>query len=233
MGIAEALRNVREEINDAAVKSRRVPEEIKLVAVSKAANPGMIAEAVRAGALIFGESRVQEAEKKVKSEELRVKSEKIEWHLIGHLQKNKVKHAVQLFDLIHSVDSAGLAEEVNRQAEKINKIQRILVEVKLSEEASKHGVAEKGLTALLVQIAGMDNLKPEGLMTIPPYFDDPEKTRLYFRRLRQLQDNLNALHITHYAFRELSMGMSNDFRVAIEEGSTMVRIGTAIFGERK
>ena len=240
MEIAEALKSVREKINNSAVKAGRDSDNIKLIAVTKTVTIERIIEAVKAGVSILGENRVQEArEKKVRSYELGVRSEKIEWHLIGPLQTNKAKVAVQLFDLIHSVDSIKLAEELDKQAGRIGEKQRILVEVKLSEEETKHGVADKDLMELLAKISDMKNLKLEGLMTIPPFFEDPEKTRPYFKRLRELRDNINELRaclsgrqVTRYALRDLSMGMSNDFEVAIEEGATMVRIGTAIFGGR-
>ena len=225
--ITEKLSAIKARIKKAALSAGRNPEEIKLIAVTKTVGLEKMAEAVRAGVVILGENRVQEAQKKVKNEELRVKSEKIQWHLIGHLQGNKAKNAVQLFDLIHSIDSAGLAEEVNRQAEKINKVQRVLVEVKLSEEETKHGVSENNLRPLLEKINNLRNLKLEGLMTMPPFFDDPERARPYFNRLRKLRDEAVK---SGFSLPELSMGMSNDFEVAIEEGATMVRIGTAIFG---
>lgn len=229
--------NIMKRISHAAMRAGRNPEEIKLIAVTKTVTIETIKEAIDAGLRIFGESRVQEA--KAKIEELSRLSTAdyllpaVSWHLIGHLQKNKAKYAVQLFDLIHSVDSIELAEEINRQAEKIGKTQRILIQVKLSEEKTKHGINASSLMPLLEGIRGLNNLKLQGLMTIPPYFDDPEKARPYFKRLREIRDNINALHILDSPLHELSMGMSNDFEVAIEEGSTMVRIGTAIFGERK
>ncbi|MBI4709973.1 MAG: YggS family pyridoxal phosphate-dependent enzyme, partial [Nitrospirae bacterium] len=212
--ITEKISAIKARIEKAALRAGRNPEEIKLIAVTKTVDLEKIAEAVRAGAVILGENRVQEAQKKVKSYELRVMSEGIEWHLIGHLQRNKAKQAVQLFDLIHSIDSAGLAEEVNRQAEKINKVQRVLVEVKLSEEETKHGVSEKNLMPLLKKINSLKNLKLEGLMTMPPFFDEPERARPYFRRLRGIMNNINASRVTHYELWELSMGMSNDFEAA-------------------
>ncbi len=220
---------VREKINNSAIRVSRNPDNIKLVAVSKTVDMQRIMEAVKAGVTILGENRVQEAQKK--SQEFRVKSQdrKVEWHLIGSLQKNKAKTAVQLFDLIHSVDSTSLAEEINRQAQKAGKRQRVLIQVKLSEEETKHGAEENDLTALVGEVAEMENLKLEGIMTMPPHFDDPEKARPYFKRLRELGDKFRNEGLD---LPELSMGMSNDFEVAIEEGSTMVRIGTAIFGER-
>jgi pyridoxal phosphate enzyme (YggS family) len=149
--------------------------------------------------------------------------------MVGHLQKNKTKIAVQLFDLIHSVDSIELAEEINKHAEKIGKIQRIIIQVKLSDEDTKYGIIKDKLLNLFGELHSMRNLKTEGLMTIPPFFEDPESSRSYFARLREIRD---SLEVSGYKTQELSMGMSNDFEVAINEGATMVRIGTALFGER-
>ncbi|MCL0030137.1 YggS family pyridoxal phosphate-dependent enzyme, partial [Thermodesulfovibrionales bacterium] len=153
----------------------------------------------------------------------------ISWHLVGHLQKNKAKYAVQLFDLIHTIDSVELAEEIDRQAEKRGKIQRVLAQVKLSKEEAKHGVLPKDLMHLLEKIKALGNLKLEGLMTMPPFFEDTEEARPYFKRLLEVRNELEKMG---FILPELSMGMSNDFEVAIEEGATMVRIGTALFGER-
>lgn len=240
VGITANLKTVNEKVSRSAVKTGRDPQDIKLVAVTKTIDLPEIIEAVKAGVLILGENRVQEAEKKVKSYELRVTPPApplskggvkggVEWHLIGHLQKNKVKTAVRLFDLIHTIDSFDLADEVNKQAKNISKKQRVLLQVKLSDEATKHGALEKDMVKLLEAVSNMQNLKLEGLMTIPPFFDDPEQSRPYFRRLREIRDEASAKGLN---LPGLSMGMSNDFEVAIEEGATMVRIGTAIFGER-
>ncbi|MBA4348629.1 MAG: YggS family pyridoxal phosphate-dependent enzyme [Thermodesulfovibrio sp.] len=214
----------------AAMRAGRNPEDVKLIAVTKTVGIEAIKEAVEIGLRKFGENRVQEAQKKVMSDELRVMSERIEWHLIGHLQKNKAKYAVNLFDLIHTVDSVELAEELNKQSEKTGKIQRVLVQVKLSEEETKQGVSENEMMPLLAAIKHLYNLKLDGLMTMPPFFEDPEMARPYFKRLRELRDEAEK---RGFSLPELSMGMSNDFEVAIEEGATMVRIGTAIFGERE
>ena len=213
----------------AAMRAGRCPSDIKIIAVTKTVSVEMIKAAVNVGLRMFGENRIQEAGKKVMSDELRVMSEGIEWHLIGHLQKNKAKYAVKLFDMIQTVDSVDLAVELDRLAEKAGKVQKVLVQVKLSEEESKHGVQENELRPLLDKIIGLGNLKLEGLMTIPPYFDDQQEVRPYFRRLREVRDNMEK---AGFKLPELSMGMSNDFEVAIEEGATMVRIGSAIFGER-
>jgi len=237
MGIAKALKVVQERINNSAAKTGRNPDEIKLVAVTKTVELQRIVEAVKAGASILGENRVQEAKNKITAFRTQinpplpplVKGGSIEWHLIGNLQKNKAKTAVQLFDLIHSLDSASLAEELNKRSQQTGKEQRVLVQVQLSDEATKHGVLENDLMDLLERVADMDNLKLEGLMTIPPFFDDLERTRPYFMKLRRLAEKASE---KGFPVNELSMGMSNDFEVAIEEGATMVRIGAAIFGER-
>ena len=229
MGIINALSKVHEKIDRAALKAGRLPDDIKLVAVSKTVGTDKIIEAVKAGVLVLGENRVQEATEKVQDIGLQTKGKKIEWHLIGHLQKNKSKTAVQLFDLIHSLDSPELADILDKYCGQIGKKQRVLIQVKISDEATKHGVPEKDLMGLIEKVKNLDNLELEGLMTIPPFFSDPEKTRPYFSRLRQLED---AATSKGFVLPELSMGMSGDYEVAIEEGSTMVRVGTAIFGER-
>jgi pyridoxal phosphate enzyme (YggS family) len=240
MGISGALRSVRERIKNSAIKSGRKPDDIKLIAVSKTIELERIIEAVQAGVTILGENRVQEANKKISDFREQITPPNlplarggtkggVEWHLIGNLQKNKAKTAVQLFDLIHSVDSTGLTEELNKYAQRIGKKQRVIIQVKLSDEVAKHGVSEKDLMELLEKVTKMDNLKLEGLMTIPPFFKDPEKSVPYFRKLRQTAEKAVE---KGFSVSELSMGMSNDFEIAIEEGATMVRIGTAIFGER-
>lgn len=228
--LIENASNILKRISHASMRAGRSPDEVKLVAVTKTVGIETIKEAIDAGLRIFGENRVQEARDKISNLKSQISNSRIEWHLIGYLQKNKAKYAVRLFDLIHSVDSIGLAEELNKQAEKIHKIQRILIQVKLSEEETKHGIKEEDLTPLLERIKRLNNLKLEGLMTMPPFFEDPEKARPYFRRLREIRDNLEN---KGFKLSELSMGMSSDFEVAIEEGATMVRIGTLLFGERK
>jgi pyridoxal phosphate enzyme (YggS family) len=220
---------VLETINISAVQAGRNSDNIKLIAVSKTVEPERIVKALRAGVSIFGENRVQEAKDKITFLQSLIPDFKVEWHLIGGLQRNKAKTAVRLFDLIHSVDSIRLAEELNKFAQQEGKIQKVLVQVKLSDEPAKHGVKEKDLMALLKNIRGMKNLRFEGLMMIPPLFRDPERTRPYYRKLREIAEYSSAQGCF---VKELSMGMSNDFKIAIEEGSTMVRVGTAIFGER-
>lgn len=223
------IKDVYRKIANAAMKAGRDPHDIKLIAVTKTVEADLIVRALEIGLRVFGENRVQEAVKKVRSEELGVRSENITWHLIGHLQKNKAKLAVELFDVIQSVDSIELAETINKHAGEIGKKLAVLVQVKLSDEESKHGVPREKIIELLGAMKKMENLNIRGLMTIPPYFDDAQKARPYFRELRELRDKAEK---AGFHLPELSMGMSNDFGVAIEEGATMVRVGTAIFGER-
>lgn len=228
--LLENIKKIYRKISHAAMRAGRNPFDVKLIAVTKTVGTERIKEAIDLGLRIFGENRVQEAEKKIADCRLQVTDCNVGWHLIGHLQRNKAKIAVQIFDLIHSLDSIGLAEELNKYAERDGKIQRVLVQVKLSEEETKHGVPKEGLMQLIEALSGKKSLKLEGLMTMPPFFDKPEMARPYFRGLRELRNSAEALG---YKLPELSMGMTDDFEVAIEEGATMVRIGTGIFGERK
>ena len=216
----EQISDVYKRISHAAMRGGRPPEAVRLVAVSKTVAAGAVRKAYDAGQRIFGESRVQEAQKK--SEELHDLN--ISWHMVGSLQRNKARHAVGLFDLIHSVDSFPLLVEIDRQAGKYGITQKVLLQVKLAEEETKSGVSKKGLDELVKKSRELSNIEVKGLMTVPPYFDEPEKARPFFKRLREL-NNI-------YEFPELSMGMTGDFEVAVEEGATLVRVGTAIFGER-
>ena len=231
--LLENISTVYKRMSHAAMRAGRDPEEVKLIAVTKTVGVEQIREAMDAGLRIFGENRVQEA--KAKIEELarlstaNFRLPTMEWHLIGHLQRNKAKYAVQLFDLIHSVDSVELAREISKHSEKIGKVQRVLVEVKLSPEETKHGVDRRNLMPVLAEVASMKYLLLRGLMAIPPFSGNPEDARRYFKALRELRDAAQDCGIP---LPELSMGMSGDFEVAIEEGATMVRVGTAIFGER-
>jgi len=225
--VSDNLKRVREKIENAASRAGRNPKDIQLVAVSKTVDAKRIREAIEAGATIFGENYIQEAREKIK--EL---GHEVRWDFIGHLQRNKVNHAVDLCEMIHTVDRLSLAQEINRVAEKKNKKTRVLVQVNISGEEAKSGINPGGVTSLVSEIASMGNLSLEGLMTMPPFFDDPEKTRPYFTALRKLRDKILVENSGDSALKELSMGMSGDFEVAIEEGSTAVRIGTAIFGER-
>jgi len=222
--IRENYLRVLERIEKAAVRSGRDPTEIKLVAVSKTVDPARIVEAIDAGVTRLGENYVQEAQRKIE-----VIDRPVSWHFIGHLQSNKAKYAVRLFDMIHSMDRLQLAEELNRRAAQAGKVMDVLIEVKLSEEPTKFGAEEDAALALAKRILELRHLSLKGLMTMPPYFDLPEKSRPYFVRLRQLRERMVQEGIQ---LQELSMGMSNDFEIAIEEGATYVRVGTAIFGPR-
>jgi pyridoxal phosphate enzyme (YggS family) len=231
--LIDSLSSIYKRISHAAMRAGRSPEEVTLIAVTKTVAVHQIKEAMDAGLRAFGENRVQEARVKIEKLSAAATVPRVSWHLIGHLQKNKAKYAVRLFDLIHSLDSGELAEELNSQAEKIRKLQEVLVEVKLSPEETKHGIARSELPRLLKMVHTMKHLRVRGLMTIPPFFENPEDARPYFRELRELRDTMNESRVTSHDLRDLSMGMSNDFEAAIEEGATMVRIGTALFGERK
>lgn len=224
MSIKDNLEMVRERIAEAALSSGRDPSDILLVAVSKTVEPERILEAVEAGVTDLGENRVQEARDKIET-----LGRIARWHLIGTLQRNKAKYAVRLFDMIQSLDSASLVQELDKRAAKEEKRMEVLVEVKTSFEETKHGVAPAHLEDLVREVLQKEHLIFKGLMTIAPYVDDPELARPYFRQLRVLKDQLEekGMPVEH-----LSMGMSNDFEVAIQEGATMVRIGTAIFGPR-
>ena len=223
--IKENLLRVTEKIGKAAQKAGRNPAEIKLVTVSKTVEVGRIKEAIEAGVTILGENYVQEAQKKI--EEI---GHPVAWHFIGHLQSNKAKYAIRLFDMIHSVDSIPLAEELNRKAEKEGLTIKVMIEVNLSGETSKFGTEEEKAFDVARKISNLQNLSLMVLMTMPPYFDNPELSRPYYIQLRELKGNMAREGML---LKELSMGMSNDFEVAIEEGATYVRVGTAIFGARK
>ena len=225
--IAENLKTVKDKIAQAALRAGRNPQDVQLVAVSKTVSGEPIQRAIEAGVTILGESYIQEARKKIG--EL---GNVVRWDFIGHLQSNKVSYAVDLFELIHSIDRLSLAQALSTRAAKKRKTVRILVQVNISGEGAKSGIDTGGVGALVNRIASLPNLTLEGLMTIPPYFTDPEKARPYFAALRKLRDTLMAEQGNHIDLKELSMGMSGDYEVAVEEGATLVRVGTAIFGER-
>ncbi|RZB31164.1 MAG: PLP dependent protein [Desulfobacteraceae bacterium Eth-SRB2] len=223
------LQNVKNRIETAARGCGRNPETIRLVAVSKTVPTNRVRQAIEAGATTLGENYVQEARTKFND----LATYPVSWHFIGHLQSNKAKYVVRLFDLIHSVDTLKLARELDKQSHKINKIQEVLIQVNISEEASKSGVNVKDTYNLLKDISLLENLSVKGLMTMPPYFNAPEKVRPYFAALRGLRDRLEQKGLLNMSLSELSMGMTGDFEVAIQEGATLVRIGTAIFGKRE
>jgi pyridoxal phosphate enzyme (YggS family) len=221
---------VRQRIREAARRSRRSPQDVTLVAVSKTHPPDLLSLAIKAGVSDLGENRVQEAEEKIG--ELGRASAR--WHLIGHLQANKARRAVALFDLIHSLDSPALAKRLDRLcAEEGREELPVLIQVNLGDEASKSGIPEEALPELVQTVRACERLRLLGLMTLPPYFEEAEEVRPYFRRLRELRDTISSRGAFAAGRGELSMGMSHDFEVAIEEGATMVRVGTAIFGERE
>lgn len=224
--ISENLTAVRERIRRAAEKVDRNDRDITLVCVTKTAGIPQIEEALAAGAIDIGESYVQAAEIKFKTIEYRAK-----WHLIGHLQTNKVKEAVRIFDLIHSVDSLKLAEEISRRAAGLRDPKKILIEIRTSEEATKFGVLPEDTLPLLEKISELPNVRVAGLMTMAPFSEDPENSRPYFQRLKKLASLMSIKRIKNVSMEYLSMGMSQDFEVAIDEGANMVRIGRAIFGE--
>jgi len=224
--IRENVLRVQEAIDKTALQVGRKPDEIRLVAASKTVDVERIRSAVEIGITVFGENYVQEAMRKREA-----LAESVSWHFIGHLQKNKAKHAVKLFEMIHSVDSMSLAEELNKRSRGVNRKMEVLVEVNLSGETSKWGVKGEDALSLIHGINGLSDLSFRGLMTMPPFFDEAEASRPYFVRLRRLAEKIVSEGL-HPGPLELSMGMSNDFPIAIEEGATLIRVGTAIFGSR-
>jgi hypothetical protein len=230
--IKENLDRIKYEIAQTAVSCGRNPGDIQLIAVSKRQTVEKIVDAIKGGAGHLGENYIQEAMEKIDH----IGRQKACWHFIGHLQSNKARFAVQYFDYIHTVDTLKLAREINKQAQKINKVQKILLQVNIADERTKSGTRKESAIDLADQVREFQNLSVRGLMCMPPYFPDPEKARIFFRHLAQMRDRIQD-SIGHPEghkdfLNHLSMGMSNDFRVAVEEGSTMVRVGTSIFGER-
>jgi PLP dependent protein len=227
--LRENLAEVQRRIENAAKRAGCSPDEIKLIAVSKTHPPKILREAIAAGANVFGENKVQEAESKI----LEIGREKSEWHLIGHLQSNKARKAARLFDVIHTLDSIELAERLERICEEENRAElSVLVQIDLANETTKSGIAEKDLPGLVDFLQTCKYLKFDGLMILPPFFEDAEKARPFFLRLREIRDALLRQNAFSNGKGELSMGMSHDFETAIEEGATIIRVGTAIFGER-
>lgn len=226
--IIEALEDVERSIIAACNRSGRNREDVTLIAVSKTKPSSMIEEATSAGIVHFGENKVQEM-----SEKSQVLCElPIRWHMIGHLQKNKVKKAVSIATLIHSVDTISLAYEIDKEAAKQNKLQDILLELNLAGEESKFGLSPDDLLPTIRELSTMKNIRIRGLMTVAPYTENPETNRCYFRQMKQLAVDINAENIDNISMDILSMGMSGDYEIAIEEGATHVRIGSKIFGER-
>jgi len=229
MSIAANLERLRNEVADACARAHRDPSTVALMAVSKMHPAEAILEAHAAGQRLFGENRVQEWQSKQDALSVYSLLSTVSFHLIGPLQNNKTTKAAELFDAIDTIDSLKTATRLNEAAAALNKTLPILIEIKLSPEDSKHGLAPDSLSSFLQSLIPLQNLTVTGLMTVPPWSEDPETARPYFQHLRRLRDENQPIHPT---LTELSMGMSNDFRVAIEEGSTTVRLGTAIFGKR-
>jgi hypothetical protein len=225
--IAEQIDLIRRRIAGAAQRSGRPPSAVRLMAVTKTVDDRRILQAVAAGVNLIGENYVQEARRKI---ELMGKS--MEWHLIGHLQTNKAKYAVRLFDMIHSLDRIELARELDRRSRMAGVVTKALVEVNISGEETKRGVALLDALPLIREVSPLENLSIQGLMTMPPWFDDPQDARPFFIALRELKEKIAAENLPRVEMRELSMGMSQDYEVAVEEGATIVRIGRSIFGER-
>ena len=223
--IKKNLEIINEKIKKAALKTNRNPEEIKLVAVTKTATIEQTKEAISAGVKIIGENKVQEAKEKYQ-----ILSADIEWHLVGHLQTNKVKYAIEIFDLIHSVDSIKLAKEIDKRSLQFGMITNVLVEVNVSGEETKYGIKPEEVKLFLKEISEYSRIRVRGLMTIAPMAEDTEEVRPYFRKLRELFKEIKIKSIKNIKMDYLSMGMTEDFEVAIEEGANMVRIGRGIFG---
>lgn len=227
MSIADNLKDIRARIRNAALASGRAPDSVKLVAVSKTKPAEAVAEASLAGQKIFGENYVQELTLKAA-----LVLEPVEWHFIGTLQSNKVKYIAGLVTMIHSVDRFSLAREIDRQWGRLGAICSVLIQVNVSGEQTKAGTTVTEAVQLVRDIAQLPNLRIRGLMTMPPFFDEPERARPYFRELRELAGTIAMEKIANVEMKELSMGMSGDFEVAIEEGATLVRVGSSIFGYR-
>jgi pyridoxal phosphate enzyme (YggS family) len=227
--ISENLVQVKRCIIEAAKRARRDPSGVRLLAVTKEQSDATVAKGIQAGMTLLGENKVQEASGKI---EAFGRKNGLEWHFIGRLQKNKVKFIFDLFDLIHSVDSLALAEAIHKKAQKIGSCMPILLQVNISGEKSKLGIDPLDLPREIRKFAKLEGVKISGLMTIPPFDRNPETSRPYYARLRELRDTCSSLNIPRIYLDELSMGMSNDYEVAIEEGATLVRVGTGLFGPR-
>ena len=227
--LATRIEKIRRAIATAAARAHRSADDVTLVAVSKTHPADKVREAIAAGQVDFGENRVQEADAKIPE----VGRDAARWHLIGHLQSNKARRAVELFDWIHSVDSVDLARRIDRICRQVDREELpVLIQVDLGHEATKTGVGEKDLRKIVDAVRECDRLRLMGLMILPPFFDEAEKARPYFKRLRELRDELQKEGAFDERPGDLSMGMTHDFEIAIEEGATIIRVGTAVFGER-
>ena len=228
MSIRENIDCILKRVHDACEKTGRNPEDITVVAVSKTVNYQRAKEAVEAGINNLGENRVQELVSKY--EEL--KSTDVKWHMIGHLQKNKVKYIIDKTELIHSVESLELAEEINKRAIKNNLTANVLIELNIGEEESKFGINEENVYNFLSSMEKFENIKVLGLMTVAPFCENPENVRWVFKKMKNIYDKASTMKLQNVQMKYLSMGMTNDFEIAIEEGSNIIRVGTAIFGAR-
>lgn len=226
--ITDNIDHVEKKIAEACERAGRPRESVQLIAVSKTKPVPDLMEALNYGHNVFGENKVQEIRDKVEA----MGTEGIHWHMIGHLQANKVKYLIGVVDLIHSVDNDKLAAEIEKQAAKHDVVMDVLCEVNMAGEETKFGLKPEETMDFVKRISELPHLKVRGLMTIAPYTEDPESNRVYFKRLRELKDRINAEHIPGVDMDTLSMGMTGDYEVAIEEGATLVRVGTGIFGER-
>jgi PLP dependent protein len=222
------IERIRSVIAGAASRAGRKVSDVRLMAVTKTVDDDRIVEAIEAGVDIIGESYVQEAKRKIEK-----MGKGVEWHMIGYLQSNKAKYAVKLFDMIHSLDRMDLAIELNRRSNAQDMAMKVLIEINISGEKTKSGVPYAEAMQLVRDISSLDNLSIQGLMTMAPWFDDPEDARPYFKALRELRDRIIDANIARAEMRELSMGMSGDYEIAVEEGATIVRVGRSIFGERQ
>ncbi len=232
--IKENLKSIRDQIEKTALDCGRNPQDITLIAVSKKKPVEAIVEAIQAGSIHFGENYIQEAMGKIDG----IKNiaptglDSVCWHFIGHLQSNKSKFAVKYFDYIHTVDSLKLAKEINKQAKKIDKVQKILLQINIGMEDTKSGIIPEKTVELAEETAMLENLSIEGLMGMPPFSSDPEDVRGYFKNMVEIKKEIEHKNYAKVSMYHLSMGMSSDYEVAIQEGSTMVRVGTSIFGRR-
>lgn len=225
--IKASIEEIQANIKEAAMKSGRDPKAITLIAVTKTRTIDEMKAVAQLGCVAFGENKVQELERKYDQFD-----DSINWHLIGHLQRNKVRFIVDKVKLIHSVDSIRLAKAINKEAAKRNMVANILVQVNIANEETKFGLAKEDVISMLKEIGKFENIKVKGLMAMAPYTDQAEDNRAYFRQIKDLSVDINSQKIDNIDIKELSMGMTNDYTVAIEEGATMIRIGTGIFGTR-
>lgn len=227
MTLDKNIQAILERVDKAAVKASRNPKDIQLIAVTKTVDVDVIKKAIEFGITDVGENKVQELTRKY--EEI---GSVVKWHLIGHLQRNKVKYIIDKVDLIHSLDSYRLAEEINKKAREIDRVIECLLQVNVSGEETKYGVDTEGAKKLIKEVSMLKNVKIVGLMTMAPYVENQEETRQYFRDLKVLSEEISEMKLENVEMKHLSMGMSNDFDIAVEEGATLIRVGSSIFGER-